>query len=672
MNEAYATCRPLVFALGLLLCVAGGPSRAADDVPGPVPVETFFRHADTYGAQLSPSGRRLAIATGAGGSRVALAVADLQDNGNTKLAARFDDLDIRDFQWVNEDTLVFRVIDLTSGGGDQRFAPGLFSVKADGSDLRQLVKLRREFVVRQRIVREPLEWNHDLLAVPGGGGNEVIVGRIVFDGAGDRVAVYPLRLDVTTQRTRSIAGNAPDHAVGWLFDPRGEPRVVVAQHEGRTGIHWRAPGQDGWKQIASFGTLDMAFAPRFVDSRGQLLVTAAEGPGGHRVLKRFDFAAGRPEPDALVDTPGFDFQGQPVAAGDESGRPMGYRVVTDAETTIWLDERMKKTQEAVDARLPGRVNRLTCRRCGTDDMTVLVLSWSDQEPGEFFVYHPARNAWRSVGRVRRDVDPKQMARLDLHRIRARDGLELPVWVTLPKDADRKAARPAVVLVHGGPWMRGVHWQWNETAQFLASRGYVVIEPEFRMSTGYGTKLFRAGWKQWGLAMQDDLADALEWAVGQGWVDARRVCIAGASYGGYAVLMGLVRHPELYRCGVAWAAVTDPRLLFEASWISSMPDEVRMYQLPTLIGDPKVDAAALAAVAPVEQAGRIKAPLLLAFGGRDSRVPLEHGTRMRDALRAAGRDPEWVVYAEEGHGWLKQENRFDFARRMERFLDRNLK
>jgi len=173
-------------------------------------------------------------------------------------------------------------------------------------------------------------------------------------------------------------------------------------------------------------------------------------------------------------------------------------------------------------------------------------------------------------------------------------------------------------------------------------------------------------------MQDDVADALDWAVAQGWVDAKRVCIAGASYGGYATLMGLVRNPELYRCGVAWVAVTDPQLLFEGFWRNEMSEEARMYSIPVLIGDPKADAAALAAASAVGQAARIKAPLLLAFGGLDRRVSLEHGTRMRTALRAAGQEPEWIVYADEGHGWQKEANRIDFARRMEAFLAKYLK
>jgi dipeptidyl aminopeptidase/acylaminoacyl peptidase len=367
--------------------------------------------------------------------------------------------------------------------------------------------------------------------------------------------------------------------------------------------------------------------------------------------------------------PGFDFRGEPIIRQDAPEVTLGFRMMTDGQTTVWLDERMKKIQQDVDARLPGRINRLTCGKCGSDDVVVLVYSYSDQDPGQYFIYRPARNDWQSVGRVRPEIDPKRMATLDLHRIRARDGLELPVWLTLPPGAGPKSARPAVVLIHSGPWMRGEYMHWSRDAQFLASRGYVVIEPEFRASTGYGYRHFRAGWRQWGRAMEDDVTDALNWAVGEGLVDAKKVCIAGASYGGYATLMGLVRTPELYRCGVAWAAVTDPRLLFEGSWRSETSEEARMYSLPTLIGDPK-DAAALAAITPVEQASRIKAPLFLAFGALDHHVPLEHGTRLRSALRAAGKEPEWIVYADEGRGWL--ENQIDFARRMEAFLAKYLK
>ncbi len=273
------------------------------------------------------------------------------------------------------------------------------------------------------------------------------------------------------------------------------------------------------------------------------------------------------------------------------------------------------------------------------------------------------------------IDAAQMAGTDFQRIRARDGRDLPVWITGQKwHADGKPrAQPAIVLVHGGPWVRQGHWQWEPMRQFLASRGYVVIEPEFRGSAGYGMAHLKAGFKQWGQAMQDDVADALLWAQKEGWANSK-ACIAGASYGGYSTLMGLIKHPELYRCGAAWIAVTDPFLYIEGSWWvrDDISDSGRRYGLKDMVGDPKADEAMLKGNSPVEQAALIDAPLLLAFGEDDLRVPLAHGKRLRSALEKAGRPPAvWVTYPGEGHGWRKTENQADFAQRLERFFAEHL-
>jgi dipeptidyl aminopeptidase/acylaminoacyl peptidase len=257
----------------------------------------------------------------------------------------------------------------------------------------------------------------------------------------------------------------------------------------------------------------------------------------------------------------------------------------------------------------------------------------------------------------------------MFRVPARDGLNIPVYVTRPNG--QKGPAPMVVLVHGGPFMRGVEWEWRDEVQFLASRGYVVVEPEFRGSRGYGYKLYRAGWKQWGLAMQDDVADAAQWAVKQGYADQQRICIAGASYGGYATLMGLIRNPELFRCGVEWAGVTDINLMYSIHW-SDLDSEYKSYGMPVLIGDREKDAAQLAATSPINLAAKITQPLFMAYGGVDRRVPIEHGTLMRDAISKTNPKVEWKVYADEGHGWMLSTNQIDFWKRVETFLDKNLK
>lgn len=665
---------------GMLLALAAPPhvgaqvkpTDAVDAATGRLPVELFFADPDIREAKLSPSGRWVAMTVFPAGQRVRLLIFDTATGKPVAQAAHFSDADIDDFFWVNDERLVFDLADRLSGGGDQRFWPGLFSVARTGGPLTPLVRNQWSFVRELQMPgREALEVNHSLLHVPRTGGDDVIVGKHRWTGTGEPDGINAKRLNVVTRRIANLSRGTPNNVWTWLFDETGEPKVVVTLNKGRSGVHWREG--EAWRQIAEYDYLKTPWSPAFVASGGQLFVTMASGRVGERQLHRFDFKTGQPDREPVVKTPGFDFSGG-IVSETGGGRALGVRVETDASTTVWFDTRMAALQKEADEKMPGRINQLTCRRCDEPDMTVLIRSYSDQEPGTWVLYTAADKQWRMLARARPKVDPRQMATLDFERFTARDGRSIPVWITRPAAsvAPRDKPLPAVVLVHGGPWVRGGYWGWDQDAQFLASRGYVVIEPEFRGSDGYGQSHFRAGWKQWGQAMQDDVADATAWAAGKGLADPRRICIAGASYGGYAVLMGLIRHGELYRCGVSWVAVTDPRLLFKWSARSDSIEEWRSYSNPQLIGDPVADAAMLDANTPLRRAAEIKRPLLLAMGQEDRRVPIEHGTALRDAMRRNGQSLEWVVYPDEGHGWYKFENRVDFYRRMESFLGEHLK
>jgi acetyl esterase/lipase len=416
----------------------------------------------------------------------------------------------------------------------------------------------------------------------------------------------------------------------------------------------------------------MGLQPRWVGQGDTLYVEHPGGKAGESVLAPFDFAKSAPG-DALVSVPGFDFEGSLL--GDRAGgRLLGVRVVSDGEQTIWFDAALKAAQQRADAALPGRINRIQCRRCGSVDEVMLVRSFSDRDPGRLFLWRQADNEgkgrWQAVGMVRADIQPEQMAATDLHRIKARDGQDLPVWITRPATTDQ--ALPAVVLVHGGPWVRGRRWDWQGMPQFLATRGYTVIEPEFRGSDGYGQAHLLAGFRQWGQAMQDDVADALLWARRQGLANDA-ACIVGGSYGGYSTLMGLIRHPDLYRCGSAWVAVADPFLFLEGSWW--VRDDIsasgRRYGLPQMVGDPDKDRDMLLANSPLARAAEIRKPLQLIWGSEDRRVPIQHGKRLREAMQKAGQEPEWIVFEGEAHGWRKPEHQIGFARKLEAFLARHL-
>jgi dipeptidyl aminopeptidase/acylaminoacyl peptidase len=646
----------------------------AQSAPAPVPVEHFFQRPAVLSAKLSPSGNKIALATSRGATRVGLVVMDLSD-GSPKVsrAATFSDSDITTFNWVSDNRLVFSVVDLQDGSGeDMHYASGLFAANADGSGLRKLVS--REGRADSADGRM-LKWNHTLLAVPqqqeGVRPDEVIIGEMYFDHK-SVTSITPKWLNVSTGKTRVMETDPPTPAISWMFDSKGEPRIAASNVDGKTVTYWRGPGEKKWRELARDSLLESSFSPEQVDDVGNLYVTHNDPKTDFSVLSQFDFNTGKPSATPLLATPGFDFTGDMVI--DRSGtRALGVRVTTDAEDTIWFDESMKRAQAMVDAQLPGRVNRISCRRCGADDMVMLVRSFSDRDPGQILHYVAKTKTWNLVSNVMDEIDPKRMARVTMQRIKARDGRDLPVWLTQPVGLKAGQPVPAVVLVHGGPWVRDGAWEWEAMQQFLASRGYLVISPEFRGSTGYGSDHYHAGWKQWGQAMQDDVADALLWAQKQG-LASKQACIAGASYGGYSTLMGLIRHPELYKCGAAWVAVTDPKLVLKGGFgvIDDIGNSSRKYTLPQLVGDVDKDAEMLANNSPLKRAAEIKAPLFLAFGESDVRVPIEHGERLRSALIKAGRPPEWITYPNEAHSWRQVDTQVDFARRIEKFLGQHLK
>jgi dipeptidyl aminopeptidase/acylaminoacyl peptidase len=647
--------------------VTGLLAAAAAHAAPPPPPEVFFGTPDIQETLLSPSGKRLAITSAKGAKRVGLVVLDLEAGGKITRLVQVPKEDVVNVHWVNDDRLVFSYADLS---GERFQMPGLFAINADGSTFRQIISPRFSTGLFNQGAPDytMLDWTYRLRLVPAmrpGEANEEVLLTDYNHGAQALTWVNTI-----TRTTRPVTPRAPGDNIQWLLDEQGEPRATVTFKNDRVQAYWLKPGSTEWEQLYDTPVLKQPFQLAGVDRSGALYVTHVPKGASQSVLTRYDAAAKAPAASALVATPGFDFSGELIKEGDVT---LGVRVDPDGETTVWLDARMARFQQEVDKKIPGLINRISCRRCGQADMVALVTSFNDRDPGTLRIFQARPPAgvpqWQTIGRIREAVKPEQMAAMDFQTIKARDGRDLPVWITRAGDA--KDPRPAVVLVHGGPWVRGNNWRWHGWGQFLASRGYVVIEPEFRGSTGYGEEHFRAGLKQWGQAMQDDVTDALRWAQKQG-LASDKACIIGSSYGGYSTLMGLARDPGLYRCGAAWMAVSDLALMVQGSWwVEDDGALARRLTVPEMVGDARQDAAMIAANSPVNLAARIQAPLLLAHGDADRRVPIEHARRMRDALKAAGHPPEWITYPDEGHGFSKPEDLFDFARRLDAFLEKYL-
>ena len=652
-------------ALAAAFTVGAAPGFASATT---TPLSDFFDNPSFSSARLSPDAKSLAVISGSPGSRDRLAIVDLVNNTG-KTVAQFAQADVGSFEWVSSNRLVFTSTDKQIGPGDARYGPGLYAVDRDGSNFKQLVDVSGNGVTEHTVGRGILPYNHYLAGLKSAQNSDAVyVYRPHYLASGEMESINLVRIDTRTGRDSTV--RRPGNTQAWVMDAKGEPRLAVTVDKNIEEIHYLDPATQAWRKLASFDTYiggkgaitPIAFAPD-----GTLYVISNAGRN-EAALFRFDFSTNTTEPAPVIALKGFDFAGDLITRGDKL---LGIEYVSDARATLWIDPQMKAVQAAVDALLPDTVNVITVAERAELPL-VLVVSYSDRQPCKFALFNTATGKLNPVGETHPNIKPSQMAEQELVHVKARDGMDIPAWITIPGGSNKKDL-PMVVLVHGGPYVRGTQWGWSADAQFLASRGYAVLEPEFRGSTGYGSQHYRAGWKQWGLAMQNDIADATRWAIAQGKADPKRICIAGASYGGYATLMGLVNDPDLYQCGINWVGVTDINLLYTGHWsfASDIGDAYKQYGMPTLVGDQVKDAVQLNATSPLAQAARIKRPLLMAYGAADQRVPLYHGKLFYNAVKATNPNVELIVYDEEAHGWKLPRNRIDFWGRVEKFLEQNI-
>jgi dipeptidyl aminopeptidase/acylaminoacyl peptidase len=300
------------------------------------------------------------------------------------------------------------------------------------------------------------------------------------------------------------------------------------------------------------------------------------------------------------------------------------------------------------------------------DKTWLVAYTQDRGPVRFYTYaRPSRKATFMFSHQPK-LEGLKLSEMKAYTIDARDGLKLPIYLTLPVGYAPKKL-PTVLFVHGGPWGRD-QWGYNSNVQWFANRGYAVLQVNFRASTGYGKKFLHAGDKQWGKTMHADLLDAVDWAVAKGYSDPKRVAIYGGSYGGYAALAGAAFTPEKFKCAVD---IVGPSNLF--TLLKTIPP----YWKPmisifyTRMGDPEKDKELLRAASPLFSADKIRIPMLIGQGANDPRVNHAESEQIVDALDKNGQHAVYVVYSDEGHGFARPENRIDFNARAEKFLSEQL-
>lgn len=452
----------------------------------------------------------------------------------------------------------------------------------------------------------------------------------------------------------------------WAFDATGALRAVTMletslwAEKSKLSNWYRVDEESPWQLLEEFGVTDDAWYPiRVLPERDSLMVVSRRGRDTYAIF-RYD-AAKREHVEMMAGHPTQDIIG---ASGlDEAAFE---RVTTGGirATTYWFDPRWAARQASVDAALPGRTNVLT----GDPDGQMLIHSFGDVDPGRWYVLDAKALKIREMGDAMPGIDPKRMRPMETLEYKARDGLLVNAYLTRPA-LRGNALPPLIVLVHGGPNVRD-WWQWDEEVQILAASGYAVFQPQFRGSEGFGRKFQEAGYLQWGRDMQDDITDGVRKLIADKAVDPGRICIYGASYGGYAALWGVINTPSLYKCGVSFAGVSDPEALISFNLFddsTSLSREIRRAR----IGNPATMRERLAEVSPLKNAAKVQVPLLIAHGEEDTRVLISHSKDMVNALRKLGKPVEWMPFPGEGHGLYLTEDRVRYYAALLSFLERHI-
>jgi acetyl esterase/lipase len=659
-------------------------ATAAIAQAAPPSIDDFQRPPAFSAPVLSPDGKHVAAILNPDGKTTSLAVIATDKPGEALPIKAFGQADIGEVFWIDDNRLAFTVRSRVDGEG-WRVVPGLWTLNRDGSGFRQwvdtgpqpgrapqwvdmpdgrrrLLSSREGFGSRESTPQggRLFDANWSLAQAPAPERPGELVMRHLVGNLQRQVSHVELaRLDIATGRREPLTEGAPENITRWVLDASNKPVFAIGSDgHGGQRILWR-DGEAGWKTWHESGDGELRRWPLAVDRAGRLYLLVAEN--SRWTLHRAEGLAPDAPSARLVGSSTHDVQPRLLRDAD-SDQLIGVHFEGDVPQTAWFSTQLAEAQAEIDRRLPGMANRIQCQRCLAVP-ELLVTSFSDRRPPRHYLFNretgqlaplAASRPWLPEGR------PRQVA-----ATAARDGMRLPMVITHP---DVASPAPTVLLVHGGPWVRGNFWEWQAEPQFYASRGYLVLEVDYRGSAGYGSRHRRAGDKQWGQKMQDDLEDALAWAVKQGLADPKRVCIVGGSYGGYAALMGLARGGVA--CAVAAFAPTDLTKLTSRHW-SDVSVEAISFSIPRHVGDAQADAAMLNANSPIHLVDKLQGPLLLAYGERDERVLLAHGQELRDALTAAGRPPEWVSYPGEGHGLYKWEHRQDYWRRVEAFLATHL-
>ncbi len=603
--------------------------------PPVIPLEDFFKNPEKSSFNISPDGKYISYMAPYE-SRMNIFVQKAGSEKATRITSETD-RDIAGYYWANNSRILF----LKDNGGDENFA--LYGVDMNGKNAKCLTCFEG---VRTQII-DDLEDQPDFVIVGLNKRNPM-----VFD---------PYRLNINTGEMTMLAEN-PGNIQGWMTDHDGKLRIAMAIVDGiNTQLLYRDTETEEFRPLLTTSFKE-SMSPEFFTFDNKKLYATSNIGRDKSVAVVFDPATST-ETEVLFENEDFDLSGLSYSRKR--------KVLTAASYVSWkrerhfFDDQTKNMFAELEKLLPGY--ELSISSSDKAEEKFIVRTYSDKSLGAYYFYDLKKNTITKIQEVSPWIDENHMADIKPIQYRARDGKIIHGYLTLPKGVDAKNL-PVVVNPHGGPWARD-NWGFNPEVQFLANRGFAVLQMNFRGSTGYGKAFWEASFKQWGLTMQNDITDGVYWLIEQGIADKDRVAIYGASYGGYATLQGLVVTPTLYAAAVDYVGVSNLFTFMQTIPPYWKPMLDMMYEM---VGNPEKDKAQFEATSPALNAHRIMTPLFVAQGAKDPRVNIAESDQIVAAMKAKGVEVEYMVKDNEGHGFHNEENRFDFYRAMEKFLSAHLK
>ncbi|MDH5856285.1 S9 family peptidase [Lampropedia aestuarii] len=467
------------------------------------------------------------------------------------------------------------------------------------------------------------------------------------------------RVNIHTGEAVRVAEN-PGNIVGWATDHAGKVRAATTTDGLHTSLLYRDSEAEEFRPLI---TTDYrtSVSPAFFSFDNQQLYLMSNRGRDKVAFVRIDPA--QPDVEELIySTEEVDLASVAYSSKRKVITVAAYE--TDKVQLHFFDDNSRALYDKLKAQLPGY--EVSLQSHNKDETLFVVAAHNDRTAGSRYLYDASSDSLTKLADINPLIPEAEMAQMQPIHYTSRDGLTIHGYLTLPKGVDPKNL-PIIVNPHGGPWARD-SWGYNPEVQFLANRGYGVLQINFRSSTGYGRAFWEAGFGQWGLAMQDDITDGVAWLIEQGVADPKRIAIYGASYGGYATLAGITFTPDLYAAAVDYVGVSN---LF--TFMGTIPPywKPMLTMMQDMVGDPVKNKDRLTATSPALHVDKITTPLFIAQGAQDPRVNKAESDQVVEALRQRGVEVEYMVKDNEGHGFHNDENKFEFYEAMERFLAQHL-